>query len=390
MRIGIFGGTFNPPHIGHRRMAEISVRKLSLDILYVIPAARPPHKEITENSPSDGERFEMARLNFEGVENVLLSDTEFSREGPSYTVDTLRQIESENPGCEMFLIVGADMLLSFEQWFGYRDILSMCTLVAFPREEGQRKQFYMQAGKLSGYEKACGTEVLDDEIVSISSTELRELLRDRHGVEYVLDSVYELIIKHRFYGAKPNLDWLRPRAHAMLDARRVPHVLGCEEEAAKLAARWGSEVGDAREAAILHDITKNLCTNQQLILCEKYGIITDTVEMENGKLLHAKTGAEISRGMFGVSGDIYDAILWHTTGRPGMGLLEQIIYIADYIEPNRDFPGVEKLREKAYIDLRGALKLGLEMSINELTESGRTPHSRSVETLNWLINLGVM
>ena len=140
-------------------------------------------------------------------------------------------------------------------------------------------------------------------------------------------------------------------------------------------------IEDAAEAAILHDITKKLDLNEQLLLCERYGIINDTSEAENAKLLHAKTGAAFARERFGVSDAVYDAIRWHTTGRAGMTLLEKVIYMADYIEPNRDFPGVEKLRALAESDLDAAMILGLEMSLEDLRSYGISPHVNSLEAL---------
>ena len=163
-------------------------------------------------------------------------------------------------------------------------------------------------------------------------------------------------------------------------------VLGCEAEAVRLAERWGEDVGDAAEAGILHDITKKLEKPEQLLLCGKYGIMVDAIEKESSKLLHAKTGAFLARERFGVSERVRDAIYWHTTARPGMTLLEKIIYMADYIEPNRDFEGVEKLRDLAYADLDEAMILGLEMSIEDIRSYGVEPHPRSREALEWFLS----
>lgn len=109
-----------------------------------------------------------------------------------------------------------------------------------------------------------------------------------------------------------------------------------------------------------------------MILCRKYGIINDNAEEENVKLLHAKTGAALARDLFNISDEVYDAIRWHTTGKPDMTLLEKIIYMADYIEPNRDFDGVDKLRKLAYEDLDEAMALGLEMSLEDIKAMGRS------------------
>lgn len=386
MRIGILGGTYNPPHLGHRHMADMAIASLDLDELLVIPAARPPHKSIPDDAPDDYERMEMVKINFAGMKKVTVSDIEFAREGPSYSADTISHLLKQRRGAEIFLILGTDMFLQFENWHRFEDILKMSTLAVFARERYQRREIEehrkrlqeMWAGKI---------RIVDNEIIPISSTELRGLLARREGTAYMSERLYAYIIRKRLYGAKPNLEWLRPKALSMLNGSRIAHVIGCEHEAARLANRWGADKDDAREAALLHDITKNRDMNQQLILCEIYGIITDSAEKNNEKLLHAKTGAEVGRDLFGIHGAVYDAIFWHTTGRCGMGLLEQIIYLADYIEPNRCFDGVEKLRELAYKDLRAAMSLGLKMSIDDLVQSETLPHRHTVEALKWLKNL---
>ena len=116
---------------------------------------------------------------------------------------------------------------------------------------------------------------------------------------------------------------------------------------------------------------------------DKYGIINDTVETANTKLLHAKTGAAVARVRFGVPPEIENAIRWHTTGKPDMTTLEKVLYMADYIEPARDFDGVDELRRLAYIDLDAAMVLGLQMSLEDLRAGGITPHENTVQALNW-------
>ena len=156
-------------------------------------------------------------------------------------------------------------------------------------------------------------------------------------------------------------------------------MLGTEQEAIRLAERYGADVEKARVAALLHDCTKKLDMDEQLALCRRYGIELDELEREALKLLHAKTGAAIARDVFGVDDEIYSAIRWHTTGRAGMTLLEKIMYLADYIEPSRDFPGVDKLRAVCYKDLDEGLLMGLEMTIEEMTGMGNPVHRATIE-----------
>ena len=112
-------------------------------------------------------------------------------------------------------------------------------------------------------------------------------------------------------------------------------------------------------------------------------MICDHAELAAPKLLHAKTGAALARDLFGVSDAVFSAIRWHTTGKPDMNLLEKIIYLADYIEPGRDFPGVEKLRELAHEDLDRAMLLGLQMSVEEIRSYGAEPYHDTLDALAW-------
>ena len=125
---------------------------------------------------------------------------------------------------------------------------------------------------------------------------------------------------------------------------------------------------------------------EQLRLCAKYGIIPDELERENGKLLHAKTGAAVAKFEFGSDDEVVEAIRWHTTGRPNMTTLEKVLYMADYMEPTRDFPGVEELRRLAYEDLDRAMVLGFEMSLEDILSRGETPHKNTLAALQWYQN----
>ena len=383
MRLCIYGGSFNPPHLGHVAAVRAAQSALPLDEVRLMPAAIPPHKQLAAGSPSPEARLALCRLAFGELPGVTVSDLELKREGKSYTVDTVRALRATEPDAELYLLVGTDMLATFEEWYCFEEILASVTLLATARDEGELETVQRSAEHLR---RTYGAKVVVIETppLPVSSTQIRRLLRDRHGAEFLPEAVYARIIQERLYEAKPSLDYLREQSYPLLQPRRVAHVWGCEHEARRLAARWGADVLDAAEAGILHDITKKFSLSEQLLLSEKYGIINDTIEIGNPKLLHAKTGAAMSRDLFGVPAHIESAIRWHTTGHEDMTLLEKIIYLADYIEPTRDFPGVEKLRALAYSDLDAAMVLGLEMSLQELHDLGVKPHPNTVSALRWL------
>ena len=170
----------------------------------------------------------------------------------------------------------------------------------------------------------------------------------------------------------------------LLNPNRVAHVLGCRDTAVALAKRWGADVTDAARAGILHDITKALDGPLQLTVCAEYGKILGEFSRKYPRTLHALTGSMVAERIFGENEAVVSAIRSHTTGKAGMNLLETIIYVADYMEPNRSFPGVERLRELAFSDLTAALKLGLEMTLEHLKEQGNEVSPESRDALAWL------
>ena len=383
MRIAVFGGSFNPPHSGHVEAAKTAVKELHAGKLIIIPAAKPPHKEQEKGSPSALERLELARLAFGSLADTEVSDIEISRGGVSYTVDTLDELKVKYPDDELVLLMGTDMLMSFETWKDFKHIFELAALAAFPRRHDEIAEIRRLKAL---YAEKYGAVIYEIGLVptEVTSTELRSMLKNREGNNLLPDSVYREIIKRRYYGAEPNFAWLRENSYIYLDEKRVPHVQGCEQEAIRLAEKWCADKNLAAEAGILHDITKKLNGPEQLILCEEYGIITDVDEKTNSKLLHSKTGAAFACDKFGINDEVYSAIRWHTTGRANMTLLEKIIYIADYIEPTRNFEGVDELRRLAYEDIDAALLKGLQMSLEELEHKNFLPHANSVEALKWL------
>ena len=384
MRLVIFGGSFNPPHTGHVSAARAVSKELKPDKLIVIPTFLPPHKALESGAPTPEQRLELCRLAFSGLPRLEVSDTEIARGGKSYTADTLRELRERYPDTELWLTVGTDMLRTLDSWYDAAYILRETKIAAVARDRGQMNLLRQKAGELRRTHRA-SVEIIEAKPFPAASTDIRRNLRNRGGLRLLGERVYAEIVRKRLYGVRVNLQWLRRRGYAMVRPNRVMHVRGCEEEAVRLAVQWGADPDKAAEAAILHDCTKKDPPEEQLRLCEKYGMIPDEVEINaGGRLLHAKTGAGVAAAEFGMDEDVVSAIRWHTTGKPDMTLLEKIIYMADYIEPTRNFPGVEKLRKLAYQDLDRALLLGLEMSRDEIVARGETPHVHTLTAIRWL------
>ena len=399
MKIGIFGGTFNPPHLGHLAAARAAIDALELDRLYLVPAAIPPHKELPEGTPAPEHRLAMTAklagaLLLPNVAEV--SPMELDRSGKSYTSDTLAQLKQQYPGAELWLLMGTDMFLTLHLWHDPEAILNLAGVCAFGRSEQDGEAvFAPQREHLAkAFPGAKLTTITLPGLVDISSTRLRELLAKGTGAEYLLPSVYGYILMNGLYGTHADLKHLdipelRACSYSMVLEKRVRHIRGTEEEAVRLAERWGAEPEYARRAGILHDCTKYLGQEEQLALCKTYGVELDELEQSAIKLLHSKTGACIARHVFGEPDEVFHAIYWHTTAKADMTTLEKILYVADYMEPNRSFDGVERLRELAYQNLDSALLLGVETTIQEMKDRSLPVHQNTLRAQNWLREHGV-
>lgn len=393
MRIGIYGGTFDPIHRGHMAAAQTAAAMLKLDKLLLIPAGLPPHKALAAGSAGKAHRLAMTKLAADrlGLKiPVEVLTLELDREGKSFTSDTLRALKKKYPKDELWLLMGTDMFLTLQVWHEPEVILSLAKVCAFGRTEQDTEAVF--APQREFLARTYGADVMTitlPGLVEISSTQLRECLARGERPEELDESIYGYILLHGLYGTKADLhhlSWedLRACSYSMIRAKRIPHVRGCEEEAVRLAHRWGADEDVARAAAILHDCTKYLELDEQLSLCAKYGIILDDLEQKAVKLLHSKTGSGVARHVFGMPDAVCEAIFWHTTGKADMTMMEKILYIADYMEPTRDFDGVEKLRELVYVDLSRACMLGLEMSIEDLKSRGNPVHKNTQEAFDFL------
>lgn len=388
-RIGIYGGTFNPPHIGHMQAAKQAVKALGLSRLFMVPAYAPPHKAVLpEHSPTARQRLEMLRIAAAGCPQIAVSDMELRREGISYSCETVKAMKAQFPGAELVLLMGTDMFLSFDTWMHPEEIVKNASLGVFYRgDKGEqpaiaKKKAEMEVQGVTVY-------LVRNEVIPISSTQMRRLLAFRCAGEFLPEGVLDYIRENRLYDTRAAwknlpMEALEPIVISLLNPNRVRHVLGCRDTAVALAKRWSADVNDAARAGILHDITKAIDGPLQLTLCDAYGKLLDDFSKRYPRTLHALTGSMVAQRIFGENENVVSAIEFHTTGRANMSLLEKIIYVADYMEPNRDFPGVEQLRELAFTDLDAALKLGLEMTLEHLKEQGAEVSPASRDALAWL------
>lgn len=171
-----------------------------------------------------------------------------------------------------------------------------------------------------------------------------------------------------------------------LNPDRLYHSLNVADEAKKLAKHYGADEQKAFTAGLLHDILKNTPDSELLQYFERNGIMLTETERASRKTWHAMAGADFLRRELHVTDeDILSAVRWHTTGKAGMTLLDKVLFIADFISADRDYPGVERMREKAYVSLEDAMLEGLQFTINELVENAWPVHEDSIRAYNELV-----
>jgi predicted HD superfamily hydrolase involved in NAD metabolism len=174
-------------------------------------------------------------------------------------------------------------------------------------------------------------------------------------------------------------------ARERLSAKRYGHTLRVADSAEDLARVHGQDPGRARLAGLLHDAAREVSSEEFLDLAERWGLPIGEPERESPKLLHGPVAAELARRELGVKDEeVLDAVREHTTGRPGMAPLSLVLFVADKIEPARDYPSVENLRSLSKESLRGAAAESLRRTIAHNEERGRPTHPASAETLAWL------
>jgi nicotinate-nucleotide adenylyltransferase len=199
VRVGIYGGVFNPPHHGHLIAAQEAHSQLDLDVVVWVPAGVAPHRAI-ENDPGVDARFEMVEMAVAGDERFRASRIELEREGPSYTVDTLRELREREPDDELFLILGGDQALALPTWHEPEQVLDLATIAVFERGSSTRNAIGITIGRMVGADRV---RFLEMPRIDISSTMVRRRAAAGRPIRYLVpDKVANFIGAQSLYGAR--------------------------------------------------------------------------------------------------------------------------------------------------------------------------------------------
>ncbi len=400
MRIGLFGGTFDPIHRGHAALLAAAATGGFFDRIHVIPSAIPPHKSLHHVSmPSY--RYEMARIAVKDMDfpiPVVLSDIEIRQNKVSYTIDTVREIAKlYKSQAGIYLICGADVAGQIENWHMPEALLREAGLFLAGRPGCGEEELEARILRLKN---KYGTKIerFFADPVDISSMQLREMIAsDDPGAEAFLDpGVFRWIRENALYD--PAYDFagcfdfhmvkrlgdMEFALRGILSAHRLIHSLNTMRESVRLGRTFGAPLEKCALAGLLHDCTKISRTDARPADGDDErpaGLEGIPAEIE-----HAYTGSDYARSVFGiVDEDILNAIRYHTTSRAGASLLEKILFVADKIEPARTFSRIGEIRAVASHDLDGGMRECLRDIMLHLDRQGKTPHPDTVAAYRELL-----
>jgi nicotinate-nucleotide adenylyltransferase len=310
-RIGVFGGTFDPVHIGHLMLAEEARVRAGLSQVLFMPTHIQPFKQGTEVMPDD-DRVRMLRRAVRGNPAFAVTTAEVDRQEVSYTILSLRALKKETePEEKLAFIVGTDMFLMVEKWYLAEELLREFDFIVGVRPGYRHDEAVRMAAVLR---ETYGTRVdfVDNAPIALSATEIRGRVARGTSIRYLVPECVRMYLLVREKEG---------------DAR-FAHTKRVIDLAAEMARRFGADPDKTYLAALLHDFAK------------------DPAGGVENNLLHGRLAADAARREFGIEDeDVLNAIRFHTTGRGGMSRLELIVFLADTVEPGRTYQSIGRLRE---------------------------------------------
>lgn len=374
MKVGILGGTFDPIHNAHIKIAQEALKQFELDKILIMPTPYPPHKD-KDRIASNFHRANMVKLAISPFDKIEFSDFELNSHDVTYTADTLHMLKELHPENEYYFILGSDSIASFMSWYRPDVILKFAKIIAVKRDDESSKKMEAKIDEIE--EKYhVNIQILSMPALDISSSYIR--CSDYSQIRSMIpEAVYEYIVENKLYGNENvNKAWsinkITEDLEKQLKPSRYQHILGVAKTAKEMAEHFKANPNKAYFAGILHDCAKNKSDRELVSICKENHIEITDAEIRKPDLLHAKAGAYIAETKYGITDkEILSAITWHTTGKENMTVLDKIIFSADYIEPNRTKqPNLDYLRSISLKDLDLLVYSILKDTMDYLQKSG--------------------
>lgn len=382
-RVAVFGGTFDPIHNGHIRLALAFAECLQLDTVLLIPSSVPPHK-LKPDLAAGEDRLEMCRLAARPYPVLQVSDIELRRGGASFTADTLAQVQQMYPDAQLFLIMGADMFMTVSTWNRFEQIAQTAVLCVAPRDDIECDALRQHAIELERQGARC--IVQDLPLLRVSSTALRNAPETVE--QFTSPAVAEYIKEKGLYLQRQVRDveeQYKQILQGRLSASRYAHSLAVSRQAEKLAVHLGADADKARVAGLLHDILKDTPPETLLQMLREFGILLKPVD-EEAPLLHAQAGAAFLQRILGIQdADILNAVRYHTTGRADMSALETAVFLADFTSEDRQYPDVDVMRRLVWEDPTEAIRYALAYTLCDRAQKKGMIHPDALALYNQTI-----
>ena len=369
----VFGGSFDPVHVEHTNILKAAVRELCADKVIVVPTKNPPHKSASKTPFSD--RAEMARIAFSTVSaNVIVDDIENRNDGVNYSSDNLPVLEKKYG--KFVYVIGGDSLLALESWHEPEFIVRNFEIAVFDREGYQSAKD--KAAELN--EKWNGKiRILEYVGKEVDSHTIRDRLMLKADVSGLDENVVRYIKSRNLYS---EFFLCVDKAATYLDAKRLVHSKNTALVALSLNRNFCPKIDEDKVllAGLLHDVGK-MYDKTELPKNIKNAIPSDSI---GTPVQHQFVSAEIVKNDFHISDeDVLNAIRFHTTGRENMSRFEKLIYVSDLISYERNFQGVESLRNAVYNDFEKGFITCLTYSRDYVVETGRAVYPLTDKAINF-------
>ncbi len=380
-RIGVLGGSFDPVHIGHLLLAEQAIEEGGLDKVYLVPTYIQPFKP-NGSAASNKERLEMLRLATTDNDKIEISTVELDENEVSFTYNTLCKLrETCKMDSKITFILGSDAFMNIETWHNAAGLLSEFSFMVGVRPGDDIPRIQMLAGELTS-KYGSDIYIIQNRQIDLSSSEIKDRIENRKTIRYMVPIAVKYYIENQgLYSGKCKAvrDFIEKNISS---CKRKAHIYSTAKEATRLARHYGYDVHKAHLAGLYHDIYKELDENSSDEYVRKMGISDYYIGKRN--LAHSKIAAACIGELFGeFDEEIVNAVAYHTTGKADMTMLEKIVFLADLIEENRDYPDVSDLRKTAYSDIDKACGMALKRCIEVLKRDGEYIDNDTVSALEF-------
>ena len=388
MDILLFGGSFDPVHNGHENILRTALQYKKFDKIIIMPIGSPGHKASCK-APFPVRKYMVEQAFSDIGVDMEVSDFEGNSFEKSYSYITADHLKTLYPDGKIHFIIGSDSAINMHKWVNWKHLAQTVTFLVFDREKEENPLLAQAVENIRVYSP--DTMVIKSQVFPVSSTQVRSMAANGEDISALVDhKVNDIIKEYHLYSAdfyQKNIGTANLLIPLLLREKRAQHTFNVAKLAVAFAEKHGVDTQKARLAALLHDIMKQVPDHIMLHRAQQSDII-NKINSKPMPVLHGFAAADFARREMDIEDEeIIMAIKSHTCGRRYMSDLEKVIYLADMLSEERNYPEKEPLLALAWENLDVAMEQALKDSINWLKEKGGAIDTDSYEALEYFINL---